>query len=568
LSNGVLAITSNSGNQITVKELKTQGSYSVNAADLNGNTPVNFSGVSSITVHDSGNQTVLFAGYSGDTITADTTHLTGSLTVTGSGALTVDVQSFFNVNGAFTVNHSGNQALNVTATDQGTTLGKTTINNTSSGAASVTFINGVKFLSSASLNLGDGADSVTLGSKSTLPGPHFGTFLSVMTGAGNDTVNVFGAVIGQNFGLALSSGTNQITVDSATIHGNLTVSDSGTEKFTFQDSSIVHGNMSINYGSSNPATVIIGGGNGSPDAVIGGFLSVTSGAGADSISVTGARIGTNFAFSLGSGANVVSIQTTTIGGNLTGTDNGAETFSLTKNSTVTGNVSLNYIPATSDSVTIGGSTTYPTVTIDGFLSIMCNGNNTITVQGTAVGTDFAMALGAGTDSVKITNSTVQGNLSCTASGKETYVVDSVTVGGTLFLNSSSSTAKEKITMDSVSITGASQIDIGGAADSVAIGESTFSGAFGMVTGNGNDTVVLGPHQDNTTNTVFFGTVEVSFGNGSNTLILGKDSDSTEGAEVNLEVFYGTVKFQAGSGSNKYTDNDGQFLGGPPVRIHI
>jgi hypothetical protein len=600
-----LAIVSDSGNQINVKELSALGGYSVQAGDFNGNAPKDFSGVSNISVSQSGTQTMIFSGFSGDTVSSDTTHLTGNLTITSTGALTLNVQSSFNVDGLFQVTHRSNALLDITATGNGTTLGKTTIKDTGSGDSSVTFINGVKFLSSASLNLGNGAASVAIGSASTQPGPTFGSFLSVISGSGDDTVNVVGADVGQNFGLALGTGNNQISVDSTTVAGNLTVSDSGTEKFTFHNSSTVDGNMSLNFGGSNPSTVSIGGGGGgNPDAVIKGFLSVVSGAGNDTISVTGAKLGTDFAYSLGTGTNTVTVKSTTIGGNLSATDAGAETFSLTKSSTVTGNVSLNFIPATSASVTIGAGSP-PDVTIHGFLSLLAGsgsdtlsmtgaaiggntsmtfgpgsdsvtitkstfsgflsltsttGNNNVTVTGSSVGQNLAMAFGGGTDSVKITNSAVTGSVSVTASGTETYTINSTTVGTSLFLDTSQATKASTIGLDSVTVAGATQINTGAGADSIVLSDSTFKGAVGMVTGNGADTVVL-ENTANNINTVFFGTTEIQLGAGNDQLTLGKDA-------TDVAVFHATVKFDGGTGTNTLTNNDAQFLGGPPVRVNI
>jgi hypothetical protein len=541
---GLLEITS-SDNQVTITELATKGSYSVNAPTLNGNNPVDFNGVTDISFVGSFNQTVSLVGLAGDLPSTDTTSLSGNLAINTNAALTVDVNQGFNVTGNFTIQHSGTSSLNLNVIGNDVTLGPTTVTDVSPADSQIVFNNGAVFTSFVSLNLGVGNNNVTIGGATGVSPVDIGSFLSVSSGPGNDSVTVTGSTIGQNFGVTLFTGVNTVAVSNSTISGNLITSDSGTENFTLNNGSVVQGFVSLNYGSSNPSTTTIGGGA-DPNTVIAGFLSVGSGAGADVLTLTDTSVGQNFAFALGLGANSVTITGSTFSANLEGFDSGTETFSLTTSS-VAGFVSINYQPSPSITITIGGATNPPLV-IGGFLSIAGGGGaNTVNVTNTAVYGNIAVLL-PGADSVTFTDVAAVQNLSMTC-----VAVDTVS-----------------LTLQGNAVTGATQLTLGNGADTVSVNDSVFQGSFGITAGNGADSINLeatakaGDDSD-TFNTVFYAPVLVSTGTGKCTVTVGTSPTATD-PTTDLAVFYSTATFD-GAAASTFTNTAAEFLGGPPTLIN-
>ena len=268
-------------------------------------------GANALTINDTNSTIGSYTGGSGiDTIVSKGGDILGAVS-TGSAADSVTLSLGATITGAVTLGANSDSA------DGNDSL--------SLNASSIT----------GAVNTGSAADTVTLSSASTITG-------DVTLGANSDA----------------SDGIDTLTLDASSVTGNVS-SGAGADAVSVLNTSTITGNVTLgtNTDSTDGAdTLTVTGASGSSKSVITG--SISTGAGADTLTLTNATIGgVGQTLSLGSdnngldGNDSLSGSGTAITGNIT-TGSGSDTLTLSTGSSVTGNVSLGIdgdTPAITDS---------------------------------------------------------------------------------------------------------------------------------------------------------------------------------------------------------------------------
>jgi large repetitive protein len=649
-SAGILTITgSGIDNHVTVTESATQGSYTVSASDgVSGST--SFTSITGIAIDLQGQSTS--AGDTADFVgnAGANAFLSGTLSVTGAAGLKVGFQSNFNVQGAVSVTkttNTGGLTVKTGATSAASvfaaanmTLGSATITNSGTGATAVnlqglnahdmtvrgalsvtmgsganTFdlfnaaIGGGLTVSSAHagvdpINLGSAAAGVNVGTFVSLNGTNaasglnvtadgavIGTFFSVASGSGTDTVTVDRtSVLGigllpqqQTFGVDLKGGTNTSKIGTAgpdaanVVHGSLFHFGAGTEKFTL-----------TNYLISSFVTVNAQAGNAGvtasiTDSNISNFLSfAAAGSANDSVTVDNLSIGQNFALDLGGGTNTSTITDNHYLGSYSEIDAGIDAI------TFTGNTGFGNVTFTAGRLTINTGT-FVNDRIAGSASFTSTGNTDQDQVilgpsiGTAVDTTNAVAVGKAL-SVNVGSSTVMGDrillngvsvqtdvtIAAAVTTAGSFTITNATVGGDLSVNAGTSTAALTVFLGSSTLANTGAVTVGGDLtittgslnDAVFASDTVVGGTTVITTGAGVDQVNL---EAIATLTVaasqFFGAVTVSVGDNNDFISLGFSA-------TNQARFLAAVTLDGGGGSDTLTETAVQYLGGPPTKISI
>jgi fibronectin-binding autotransporter adhesin len=261
---------------------------------------------------------------------------------------------------------------------------------------------------------------------------------------------------------------------------------------------------------------------------IGSFLSITGGAGPDTVNITDTTIGQNVAFNLGSGTNKVTLDSTSIQGNTTSADSGTETITTQNNTEFTGGVSIQDAPIPS------GSFSFSNTSFGSYLSLRAGGADSVTMSGCTVLQNTALNLGNGADTVTIDSSAFHG---------------AVTVG--------TGSSADSIAFTKSSVGGATTFSIGAGDDTLDVGDATFVGATTINGGAGNKTINLEDGETDKFNTTFFGPFSLLDPTGKVTLTLGSDAND-------LDIFWNTVVLQGNSNSKLNTPVLADFFGGAPT----
>jgi hypothetical protein len=486
---GLLSIAGDAADHaIVITEQPTPGTYQVAALDLVGGPVQVFTGVSAISVDvGSGNTTLNVVGDA----TAGTT-LTGDLTITGSGALALSLQNNVNVAGNLALTHSGGQPLTVDVQGGGTTLGNVTITD-GIGNSSVTLENGAQVAGALTLNLGDGTNEVRLqpgkGAGVSVQGP-----LTMTGGAGSDSLLITGSSVTGDVAADLGIGFNQVAVTDSTLGGQLSFDSNGQgETLAVQQGSVIKGDVTFTKGgdAGSSSTTVQG-------SVVGGNLSVSSGAGNDSVNVANASTG-GIALHLGAGANNVTLDGATVNGDMVQGDTGQETVALEGNTKVFGLVSINGGAIGSMNATVADTA------ITGYLSVVGGaGNDSAAIVRTSVGNNLGVALGGGTDKTIVTDVKVGGSLFTQGVGDETFIVSGSQIQGYLsafdkgaasvtatvshtavadFLSVISGPGNAAVSITDTSVGENCGLALGGLSDAVTIGNVAVNGnLFGSETG--------------------------------------------------------------------------------------
>jgi hypothetical protein len=492
---GLLSLAGDTAaHNIVITEQSTPGTYQVTALDLASGPSQILTGVSALSLDTgAGNTTVTLVGNA-----AASTTLTGDLTITGTGALTVNIQNNVNVAGNFTLTHSGSEALSLDVQGAGTTLGNVTVSD-GIGNSTVTLEDGAHVNGALMLNLGAGDNQVIL-----QPGNGPGAFvqggLTMTGGTGNDILQITGSTVHGDVSANLGDGVNDVAISDGTLGGQLSFASAGQdEAFTIQKGSVVVGNVSFTKtgGTGSSSTQVLG-------SVIGGTLAVTSGAGSDSVTVAGSTTGA-LDLHLSGGANSVTLDHATVLGNVADFGSGQETVTVNNGTKVYGNMSVNAGAVGSINAAVTGSTITGSLFVGGGA-----GDDSVDIAQTSVGTNLGMNLGTGTDKATLLNDKVGGGVVSKGTGVETLNVAASQIQGSLSVQDQGASSVAVAVMNAaikdflsvisgpgnatVTVTGTSVgrnlgLALGGTSDSVALTNVRVSGnLFGSAAGD--ETFVL------------------------------------------------------------------------------
>jgi hypothetical protein len=646
-SAGTLTIIGSSdNNHVTVTEAATHGSYTVSATDgVTGDT--SFTNVTNIAIDLKGGDSFALgvadtADFAGDA--GANAFLDGTLSVTGAGGLLVGFQSNFNAHGAVSVTTTtavGQLIVKTGATSlansmaTNVSLGPTTVTNNGTGATLFGIqgvsANDVAIRGGLSVTMGSGNNSfgllnvavaggvttsggstqalitlqkVTVGGFVSLNGTAtnsgitanisqatIGTFFSVASGNGNDTVGVnVVSVLGlglqpqqQTFGVSLKGGTNTSNVgtvgaDAANvIHGSLFHFGAGTENFNLQNYTITSFVTVNAQAGNNGLTANIAHAN------ISNFLScAAAGAAADSVTVDSLSIGQNFALDLGGGTNTSAITNNHYLGSYSEIDAGVDIITFTGNVgfgdvkftagrlTINTDKFLNNQIAGNASFTSTGNTDRDLVNLGPALGTAVSAANAVTI-GKALLIDIGSSTALG-DLVAVNNVSVQADLTVNAvpTNAEDFRFTNVKAGRNFSFNAGASPVSLTVVLGSsgtpntgpVTVLGDLTITTGTLNDDVDLTDVTVGGATTITTNDGTDHVfieflvsgVAGP-------SLFYGAVAVSAGGGNDTVRLGLDA-------ANQARFYAAVTLDGGPDTDVLDELAPQYVGGPPTKTSI
>jgi hypothetical protein len=494
-------------------------------------------------------------GAGSDTIViGNGTALNGPLTVSGGvGNLTLNV-------GSASLNGDVSLGLGVGSTVvafNGTTI-TGNLTQTGVGNESVT-LSSVVVGGDVSLNEMGGGSAVT----ASLGNTTIGTFLSITSGNGNDSINVTTTTVGQNVGLSLGAGSDSVRVDASTIAGNLFLAGTGNASITLDsngNATTINGYVSINEAGSTAsvdATI-----DAATDQInIGRYLSIIGGDGNNTVTVGSfVTIGQNFGISFGSGHDSVSMYSfaDTVEGNLFQSGTGSETVSIGSGLVVGGFLRFQETGAASAlDASIDGAS------VGRFLSLAAGGGNcAIAVTNTEVGTvtpdNLGMSLGAGNATVALAGDTVAGRVFANGAGADSIAISNTTTGQGLNINLSGATGSCMVTLQADVFAGAVSVATGTGADTIRISDSVLDGATTISSGSGADIIILEGTADNMASD-FFGPVSVAMGGAGGTLTLGADS-------ADPAIFFAGASFSGGflTTTNTLTRTAADSLAGPPV----
>jgi hypothetical protein len=643
---GVLTISGNAAdNHVTVTESATHGLYSVTATEGVGGQST-FAGVTSIAIDLKGQATV--AGDTADLVgnAGANSFLSGALTITATGGLKVGFGSNFNVAGTVGITKTtitGGLTVQTGATgglptaQANVTLGPTTVINSGAkgtlvdlrgantgelGVAGVltvvagtggsgftlsaaTVAGGVTYSSAhagpddvllSDVNVGkfvslNGTGAAT-GLVVTADNCTVGTFFSVSSGGGDDTVDVNRtSVLGlgllpkqQTFGVDLKGGTNVSNIGTIganaanVIHGSLFHFGAGKESFNLENYTITSF-VTVNAQAGNAGlTANINNAN------ISGFLScAAAGTGDDNVTVDTLSIGQNFAVDLGGGTNVTAITNNHYLGSYSEIDIGTD-FPKFNGNTGFGDVTFaagrlffNVDSFVNDRIAGSGSFTATGNQNDDRIQLGPQFGNPVNA-GSAVSFGKALTINLGSsttvgDQVDVNNVSVQTDLSLAVTATTSFTLFRITnakVGGDLTIDAGASTVNVPVGLGTtpspntgaVVVLGDLAITTGSLDDSIALTDVTVGGATSLTTNAGNDTIDLESSADTVPGpSQFFGAMTVSAGAGADTIHVGFDT-------ANPARFYAAVTFDGGAGTDTLTETAPEYFGGPPTKISI
>ena len=460
------------------------------AVSINGN-----GGTDSFTITGNTAATTITTGIGTGTI--NVSNLSAPLTINSQlGVNTITFGNLLsNLAGAIKIHGSGSDTLtlNDPANNTGTngTLTSTTYTLTNSTFGGLTYSG----ISSLTINLGGGADTLLITSTlATTP-------ITISTGSGADVVNV------QNTSSAVSistgTGTDTINVGSlaptliggnlSLIQGALTITAGGNTTLVLDDDGDATSGTAMLTSTTFTGLAMIAAGitysglsnldlalgnNGNALTVVstaaGTSYAITGGTGGDTINVQSTNATGPVAITTGSGTNVVNIASTTntlagILGQISITGTGTDTLNLNDS----GSSANRTINITSTQIGITGVAAVLYTTIDTLNITLGSGTITGTINSTAVGTNTTLITGSGNNLITINGTSTANTTVITGTGNDTIIVNAI--GGPTTVNAG---------------TGTNSVTVGTAAHLL----SGIAAAL-TITGGGTDTITLDDSSD-------------------------------------------------------------------------
>jgi hypothetical protein len=551
--------------------------------------------------------TLSYAGYS-NAVSVTLTNITsssGSTAAGGATAISGTASGFENLvggsnSGDTLTDSTGNSTIVISGANSGTIDGLTfsAIENLSlsSGIDAVTVQSGGSL--SANLNLGDGtSNTVQMNSGA-------GAIGSLTSGSGNDTITMDGGSV--TGAVSTGNGINSLTINNTAssvgsytggsgvdtilskggdINGNV-ITGSAADSLTISDATTISGNVTLGTDADSADggdTLNVSGTDSTSKSVITG--SITTGAGADSVSFTDATIGgagqslslgtdnnsldgndtlsgsgatITATLTTGSGSDQVSLTSSSLTGDVTlgvaGDTTNGSTDTLTLNaSTITGNVGTG---SGADSVSVLNASIITGDVTLGANSDTADGGDSLTVTGASISSKSviagSIATGGGADQLSFTDATIGGTGKTLTLGSDSNSNDggdTLTASNTTFTGSITTGSGS----DSISLSADSSVDgdvsmgiagdtANGSTDTLTLNASSITGD--VSTGSGADAVsVL------TTSTI---TGDVTLG--SNVSQDGADTLTVTGSSSSSKsVITGSISTGAGVDSLSFTD---------------
>jgi hypothetical protein len=558
-------------------------------------------------LHNAGDIPVAIGANAGATMTNFLTALKGS---------TLHISEFNTSTGGVT----SSELLSIAGT-----AGNQPIVVTSANIAATNFTGGVDYLLDAlnvTATMGDGGNVLALGSLSTTPANFASTIhgnLSVTAGKGDNLTVSANVCVHGNLTASLGAGDNLLTVASTEdtdgealgrVDGSLKYSGGVGDDFVDMENGEVGGSVTDDAGSSTntgkdgidaDGTTIGGGvtiaymstGDAHVDlvsAAMDNSLSVTTGAGDDTVNLSGADIvgkttlnlgvGNNtlnagqnsgviaifegpFAFtatSLANSLNSINLQSADMDSTM-GVTTGASNDSVDMSGAlVSGNVSLN-LGAGNNSFLATGATAANFWGNVGFMATG-GGNNTVTV-GTTSGManiigGLKIATGSGNDTIGF-DANILGNLSLntgTSLTGDTITGSGGTVTGTAGISMGNTAGTSAINLLNTTFINSTALRLGLGTNNVDVEGSEFcrrNGTFSLTGGIGVDNISFAADVDYARPTTFWRGVNVHLGGGSDTLKIGASTVAGGTGDANTYARFlsalGAPAFYAGAGTN-------------------
>ncbi|WP_347919617.1 Hint domain-containing protein [Paracoccus marcusii] len=532
--NDLVNLTGTFGNDTITGGL---GSDTLSGATLTGASTVTFNGGSGTFV--SGGSTATF-----NTIEAVTT---------GSGADTVTISgtaagTFATGAGADTINAGGSGADSINAGDGDdlVNLSGAFGSDTITGGAGSDTLSGATLTGASTVTFNGGSGTFASGGSTA----SFNTIEAITTGTGADTVNITGSVAG-----AFATGAGADTINAGGSGADSINTGDGDDLVnltgTFGNDTITGGSGSDTLAGATltgGSTVTFNGGsgtfaNGGSTASFNTVEAITTGTGADTVTISGVAAG---AFATGAGADTINAGGS--GADIIDAGDGDDLVNLTGafgSDTITGG-------AGSDTLSGATLTGASNVTFNGGTGTFANGGSTASFN-----TVEAITTGAGADTVTISGvaagafATGAGADTINAGGSGADIInagdgdDLVNLTG-VFGNDTITGGAGSDTLSGATLTGASTVTFNGGSGTFASGGSTasFNTIEAITTGAGADTVTIS------------GTVAGSFatGAGADTINAGGSGADTINAGdgddlINLTGTFGSDTITGGAGSD-------------------
>jgi hypothetical protein len=415
-----------------------------------------------------------------------------------------------------------------------------------------------------------GGNVTVAGAKSTQTFDMLGTVggnVTYMAAAGNvfDDLNVVSATVGGNLSLAVGGGQNTVRLKGATINGNLSMTaGAGADRveLTESDDIIVGGSATIGLGDGNNAMVGIA----LHQIQVGGTFTYTGGGGNDTFDLDGSgsglSVGTDARFTFGNplvfDANTATFESIAAGRNVTfiggiGSDAVTVSGAIIAGLNVTANLGEGTNSFTSNQLGVSTS-----AIAGGFNYTGGAGGDTVSLDGTTIGKNIAIALGASSGDPQAVNVgthgpggvQVLGSVKVNGgSGADVIVLRRMYVGN--MLNVTTGGGVDIVGLDDMDVAGATTIDLGAGADTLLIESisgdaggnldrsTTFGGTFTVKGGDGNDTVNLSDDQSAGT-FIHFGSRVVLMGGTGNGDMIQNASENIFEVTTNVVDFETTV----------------------------
>jgi hypothetical protein len=386
--------------------------------------------------------------------------------------------------------------------------------------------------------------------------------------AGNvfDDVNIeASAAVGGNLLLGVGGGQNTVRLKGATINGNLAVTaGAGSDRveLTETDDIIVGGSATIGLGDGTNTVVGIA----LHQIQVGTSFNYTGGGGNDTFDLDGSgsglSVGSDAKFTFGNplvfDANTATFEAISAGRNVTfvggiGSDSVTVSGAIIAGLNVTANLGDGTNSFTSNQLGVSAS-----AIAGGFNYTGGTGGDTVSLDGTTIGKNIAIALGASSGDPQAVNIGTHGPAGVQVlgsvkvnggSGSDVIVLRRMYVGNILSVTTGG--GLDIVGLDDIDVAGATTIDLGAGTDTLRVetvsGDSggnldrptTFGGTFTVKGGDGNDLVNLSDDADAGT-FIHFGSRVFLMGGTGNDDTVQNTSDNIFEVTTNFNDFETTI----------------------------
>jgi hypothetical protein len=352
----------------------------------------------------------------------------------------------------------------------------------------------------------------------------------ITTGAGSDSITLTDVTAGDRIVIKTNGGNNMVTATSPTTGGNFDITNGDGDDTVNICGPTTGGRLLIDNRNGNNNTTIDGicpsvmpptPPTPPPPDDIGRDLIVKGRGGTDVVTLMdGLAIRGETKIDSGGGVNALSVANILAEGEFIGKSQGDQTVTVTA-STFGDELEILTFGGSVD-VSITGATLTPMNGVPIRLSeieiITPNGSNTVAVNNSSMAGDLHVIGGGGT-----------------------IVVDTVTIGRKLEINTSTGTT---LVLDTVASLGTTMIDGSNDMDTTFIDDSTFVGSFKVRARGGNDMLNIEQVAATTDTVLMAGTVSINMGDGDDTVTSG-----IAGSATNAVVFQQATTVDGGSGVN-------------------